>query len=131
KQLPSSSLPTTSRHISLLVALLSAPLLGRDHCINLAGCLSHDAIRVMLRWDPPLLRKCSRPFAHPGVPLWRVGHDTTESSYNPRAFLAYSNHCFWLRVPIDNEDLSQFQTGRGAEYQVVNYQSCLCQNRGV
>lgn len=126
-----SFIPCAAHHISLLVVLLSTPVLGRDHCLNLAGSLSHDAIHVMLHWDPPPLRKCFRPFSHPGVPMWRVGHYMTESSYHPRTFLADSNHCFWVRVPTDNEDMPQFETGRGTDYQAVNYQSCLCQNRGV
>lgn len=53
--------------------LYSSPHLGsqaktwQDHCHMMP-------MRVMLRWDPPPLRKCSRPFSHPSVPLWRAGH---------------------------------------------------------
>ena len=65
--------PTSPTAVLFSSLLHSSPYLGSWP--NLAESLSHDAMCVMLRWDPPhTLRKCSGPFSHPSVPLWRVGH---------------------------------------------------------
>lgn len=45
----------------------SWPKTWQNHCHMMP-------MRVMLHWDPPPLRKCSGPFSHPSVPLWRAGH---------------------------------------------------------